>query len=46
MLKYVANRFFLVLGWDRFSLDTVPILAVVFDTGIDKWMKQRPTGTK
>jgi 4-amino-4-deoxy-L-arabinose transferase-like glycosyltransferase len=31
----------LVLGWGRFSLDTVPILAVVFGTGIDEWMKKR-----
>jgi len=30
----------LVLGWGRFSLDPVPILAVVFGTGIDEWMKQ------
>ena len=36
----------LVLGWGRFSLDTVPILAVVFGTGIDEWMKQRSAGTK
>jgi hypothetical protein len=44
--KYVANRFFLVLGSDRFSLDTVPILAVVFGTGIDKWMKQKVGGNE
>jgi Dolichyl-phosphate-mannose-protein mannosyltransferase len=31
----------LVLGWGRFSLDTVPILALVFGTGIDEWMKQK-----
>jgi 4-amino-4-deoxy-L-arabinose transferase-like glycosyltransferase len=36
----------LVLGWGRFSLDTVPILAVVFGTGIDEWMKQEVAGTK
>jgi len=24
-----------------FSLDTVPVLAVVFGTGIDEWMKQK-----
>ena len=31
----------LVLGWGRFSLDTVPVLAVVFGTGIDEWMKTK-----
>jgi hypothetical protein len=31
----------LVLGWGRFSLDTVPVLAVVFGTGIDGWMKRK-----
>ena len=31
----------LVLGWGRFSLDTVPVLAVVFGTGIDEWMKKK-----
>jgi 4-amino-4-deoxy-L-arabinose transferase-like glycosyltransferase len=31
----------LVLGWGRFSLDTVPVLAVLFGTGIDAWMKQK-----
>ena len=31
----------LVLGWGRFSLDTVPVLAVVFGTGIDTWMKEK-----
>jgi 4-amino-4-deoxy-L-arabinose transferase-like glycosyltransferase len=31
----------LVLGWGRFSLDTVPVLALVFGTGIDEWMKQK-----
>ena len=36
----------LVLGWGRFSLDTVPVLALVFGTGIDEWMKQKSAGTK
>ena len=36
----------LVLGWGRFSLDTVPILAVVFGTGIDEWMKQKVGGNE
>jgi 4-amino-4-deoxy-L-arabinose transferase-like glycosyltransferase len=31
----------LVLGWGRYSLDTVPVLAVVFGTGIDAWMKRK-----
>ena len=31
----------LVLGWGRFSLDTVPVLAVVFGVGMDAWMKQK-----
>jgi 4-amino-4-deoxy-L-arabinose transferase-like glycosyltransferase len=31
----------LVLGWGRFSLDTVPVLALVFGTGIDEWMKRK-----
>jgi hypothetical protein len=34
-------QYSLVLGWGRFSLDTVPVLAVVFGTGIDEWMKQK-----
>jgi 4-amino-4-deoxy-L-arabinose transferase-like glycosyltransferase len=36
----------LVLGWGRFSLDTVPILAVVFGIGIDEWMKQKVGGNQ
>jgi 4-amino-4-deoxy-L-arabinose transferase-like glycosyltransferase len=36
----------LVLGWGRFSLDTVPVLAVVFGTGIDAWMKQKIGGNQ
>jgi hypothetical protein len=36
----------LVLGWGRFSLDTVPILALVFGTGIDEWMKQKVDGNQ
>jgi hypothetical protein len=31
----------LVIAWARYSLDTVPVLAVVFGTGIDEWMKQK-----
>jgi len=31
----------LVIAWSRYSLDTVPILAVVFGIGIDEWMKQK-----
>jgi hypothetical protein len=31
----------LVLGWGRFSLDTVPALAIVFGVGIDAWLKHR-----
>jgi hypothetical protein len=31
----------LVLGWGRFSLDTVPVLALIFGIGIDEWMKQK-----
>jgi hypothetical protein len=34
----------LVLGWGRFSLDTVPVLALVFGIGIDEWMKQKVGG--
>jgi hypothetical protein len=34
-------QYSLVLGWGRFSLDTVPILAVVFGIGIDEWMRQK-----
>ncbi len=34
-------QYSLVLGWGRFSLDTVPVLALVFGTGIDDWMKQK-----
>jgi len=36
----------LVLGWGRFSLDTVPVLAVVFGIGIDEWMKQKVGGNQ
>jgi 4-amino-4-deoxy-L-arabinose transferase-like glycosyltransferase len=36
----------LVLGWGRFSLDTVPVLAVVFGTGIDVWMRQKISGNQ
>ena len=36
----------LVLGWGRFSLDTVPVLALVFGTGIDAWMKQKVGGNQ
>ena len=36
----------LVLGWGRFSLDTVPVLAVVFGVGIDEWMKQKVGGNQ
>jgi 4-amino-4-deoxy-L-arabinose transferase-like glycosyltransferase len=31
----------LVIAWARYSLDTVPVLALVFSTGIDEWMKQK-----
>jgi 4-amino-4-deoxy-L-arabinose transferase-like glycosyltransferase len=31
----------LVLGWGRFSLDAVPVLAVVFGIGIGEWMKPK-----
>jgi len=31
----------LVIAWGRYSLDTVPVLALVFGTGIDEWMKQK-----
>ena len=31
----------LVIAWGRYSLDTVPVLAVVFGTGIDAWMKRK-----
>jgi hypothetical protein len=31
----------LVIAWGRYSLDTVPVLAVVFGIGIDEWMKQK-----
>ena len=36
----------LVLGWGRFSLDTVPVLAIFFGTGIDQWMKQNAVGNQ
>jgi 4-amino-4-deoxy-L-arabinose transferase-like glycosyltransferase len=36
----------LVLGWGRYSLDTVPVLALVFGTGIDAWMKQKVGGNQ
>ena len=36
----------LVLGWGRFSLDTVPVLALVFGIGIDEWMKQKVGGNQ
>jgi 4-amino-4-deoxy-L-arabinose transferase-like glycosyltransferase len=31
----------LVLGWGRFSLDTVPVLAVFFGAGVDAWLRNR-----
>jgi len=31
----------LVIAWARYSLDTVPVQAVVFGTGIGEWMKQK-----
>jgi len=31
----------LVIAWGRYSLDTVPVLAVVFGAGIDAWMKRK-----
>src|SRR4029077_16986975 len=31
----------LVIAWARYSLDTVPVQAVVFGTGIDEWMKRK-----
>jgi 4-amino-4-deoxy-L-arabinose transferase-like glycosyltransferase len=37
-------QYSLVLGWGRFSLDTVPVLALFFGIGIDQWMKQRSSG--
>jgi hypothetical protein len=36
----------LVLGWGRFSLDTIPVLALVFGTGIDEWMKRKVGGNQ
>jgi 4-amino-4-deoxy-L-arabinose transferase-like glycosyltransferase len=36
----------LVLGWGRFSLDTVPVLAVVFGIGVDEWMKRKVGGSQ
>jgi 4-amino-4-deoxy-L-arabinose transferase-like glycosyltransferase len=36
----------LVLGWGRFSLDTVPVLALVFGIGIDEWMKRKVGGNQ
>jgi 4-amino-4-deoxy-L-arabinose transferase-like glycosyltransferase len=39
-------QYSLVLGWGRFSLDTVPVLAVVFGIGIDEWMKQKVGGNQ
>jgi hypothetical protein len=36
----------LVIAWCRYSLDTVPVLAVVFGTGIDEWMKRRSAATR
>ncbi len=36
----------LVFGIGRYSLDTVPILAVVFGTGMDAWMKQKVGGNQ
>jgi 4-amino-4-deoxy-L-arabinose transferase-like glycosyltransferase len=36
----------LVIAWGRYSLDTVPVLAVVFGTGIDEWMKRRSAATR
>jgi len=32
----------LVFGWGRYSLDTVPALALIFGTGIDAWLRNRP----
>ncbi len=31
----------LVLGWGRFSLDTVPVLAVLFGAGVDAWLRNK-----
>jgi 4-amino-4-deoxy-L-arabinose transferase-like glycosyltransferase len=36
----------LVLGWGRYSLDTVPVLALFFGTGIDEWMKRKVDGNQ
>jgi len=30
-----------VFGWGRYSLDTVPILAFVFGTGFDAWLRNK-----
>jgi 4-amino-4-deoxy-L-arabinose transferase-like glycosyltransferase len=36
----------LVIAWARYSLDTVPVLAVVFGIGIDEWMKRKVDGSQ
>ena len=36
----------LVFGIGRYSLDTVPVLALVFGIGIDAWMKQKVGGNQ
>lgn len=33
----------LVFGWGRYSLDTVPVLALIFGTGIDAWLRPGST---
>lgn len=35
------GEYSLVLGWGRFSLDTVPVLAFVFGAGIDAWLTHK-----
>jgi len=36
----------LVFGIGRYSLDTIPVLAVIFGTGVDAWMKQKVSGNQ